>query len=125
MTMPVNRETFSKMIEEDLEWLNKQPCSLERNHIENILLRVSLMSSNIFNVGDLWHKGCEKPRSGSEILVKKDKDLYYGKYVGGRHSFVRGYLEEKEGYVEMLAIIDCLIESDSWIYLSDISSLQK
>ena len=125
MTMPVNRETYSKLIEEDLVWLNKQPRSLERNHIENILLKEQLMFSNISNVGDLWHEGREKPRSGSEILVKRDKDLYYGKYVGGRFNFVRGHLEIKDGYAEMHALIDRLIESDCWIYLSDIFSLQK
>lgn len=37
MTMPVNRETYSKMIEEDLEWLNKQPRSLEREHVAEVL----------------------------------------------------------------------------------------
>ena len=125
MTMPVNRETYSKMIEEDLVWLNKQPRSLERNHIENILLKEQLMFSNISNVGDLWHEGREKPLSGYEILVKRDKDLYYGKYVGGRFNYVRGYLDIKEGHVEMYALMDRLMESDCWIYLSDIFSLQK
>lgn len=37
MTMPVNRETYSKMIEEDLVWLNKQPRSLEREHVAEVL----------------------------------------------------------------------------------------
>ena len=37
MTMPVNRETYSKLIEEDLVWLNKQPRSLEREHVAEVL----------------------------------------------------------------------------------------
>lgn len=37
MTMPVNRETYSELIEEDLVWLNKQPRSLEREHVAEVL----------------------------------------------------------------------------------------
>lgn len=33
----MNRAAFEKLIEENLEWLLKQPRTLERDHIEHIL----------------------------------------------------------------------------------------
>ena len=33
----VNREAYRKLIDEDIEWLLKQPRSLERDHIVNVL----------------------------------------------------------------------------------------
>ena len=35
--MRVNREAFEKLVREDKEWLLKQPRTLERIHIEEIL----------------------------------------------------------------------------------------
>ena len=37
MGMKVNREAYQKLIDEDIEWLLKQPLSLERDHIVNVL----------------------------------------------------------------------------------------
>ena len=33
----INREAYQKLIDEDIEWLLKQPRSLERDHIVNVL----------------------------------------------------------------------------------------
>lgn len=33
----VNREAYQKLIDKDIEWLLKQPRSLERDHIVNVL----------------------------------------------------------------------------------------
>ena len=33
----VNREAYQKLIDEDIEWLLKQPRSLERDHIAIVL----------------------------------------------------------------------------------------
>ena len=40
MTMPVNHQTYVRLLEEDIDWLMKQPRSLERDHIEIILRRL-------------------------------------------------------------------------------------
>ena len=37
MGMIVNREAYQKLIDEDIEWLLKQPRSLERDHIISVL----------------------------------------------------------------------------------------
>ena len=37
MGMKVNREAYQKLIDEDIEWLLKQPRSLERDHIISVL----------------------------------------------------------------------------------------
>ena len=37
MGTKMNKSAFQKMIDENLEWLNKQPRTLERDHIEMIL----------------------------------------------------------------------------------------
>ena len=37
MGMIVNREAYQKLIDEDIEWLLKQPRSLERGHIVSVL----------------------------------------------------------------------------------------
>ena len=37
MGLKVNREAYQKLIDEDIEWLLKQPRSLERGHIVNVL----------------------------------------------------------------------------------------
>jgi len=37
MSMRINRESFEKLIEGDKNWLLKQPRSLERDHIEEVL----------------------------------------------------------------------------------------
>ena len=37
MGMIVNREAYQKLIDEDIEWLLKQPRSLERDHIVSAL----------------------------------------------------------------------------------------
>ena len=36
MGMKVNREAYQKLIDEDIEWLLKQPRSLEREHIVSV-----------------------------------------------------------------------------------------
>ena len=37
MGMMVNREAYQKLIDEDIEWLMKQPRSLERDHIVSVI----------------------------------------------------------------------------------------
>ena len=37
MEMMINREAYQKLIEGDIEWLLKQPRSLERDHIVSVL----------------------------------------------------------------------------------------
>ena len=37
MGMKVNREAYQKLIDEDIEWLLRQPRDLERDHIEAVL----------------------------------------------------------------------------------------
>ena len=37
MGMIVNREAYQKLIDEDIEWLMKQPRNLERDHIVSVL----------------------------------------------------------------------------------------
>ena len=37
MGMKVNREAYQKLIDEDIEWLMKQPRSLEHDHIVSVL----------------------------------------------------------------------------------------
>ena len=37
MEMKVNREAYRKLIDEDIEWILKQPRSLERDHIVSVL----------------------------------------------------------------------------------------
>ena len=37
MGMMVNREAYQKLIDEDVEWLLKQPRTLERDHIVSVL----------------------------------------------------------------------------------------
>ena len=37
MGMMVNREAYQKLIDEDIEWLLKQPRSLERDYIVSVL----------------------------------------------------------------------------------------
>ena len=37
MGMMINREAYQKLIDEDIEWLMKQPQSLERVHIVVVL----------------------------------------------------------------------------------------
>ena len=37
MGMMINREAYQKLIDEDIEWLMKQPRSLERDHIVSVL----------------------------------------------------------------------------------------
>ena len=37
MGMIVNREAYQKLIDEDIEWLMKQPRTLERDHIVSVL----------------------------------------------------------------------------------------
>jgi hypothetical protein len=37
MSSTLNRQAYEQLIAEDLEWLLKQPRSLERDHIEAIL----------------------------------------------------------------------------------------
>ena len=36
MGMMVNREVYQKLIDEDIEWILKQPRSLERDHIVSV-----------------------------------------------------------------------------------------
>lgn len=40
MGMKVNREVYQKLIDEDIEWVQKQHRSLERDHIVNVLKTV-------------------------------------------------------------------------------------
>lgn len=40
MVMRLNREAYAKLIAENITWLDKQPRSLEREHIRQILLKV-------------------------------------------------------------------------------------
>lgn len=35
--MQLNRQAYQKLVDEDLEWLSKQPRTLEREHIEIIV----------------------------------------------------------------------------------------
>lgn len=37
MPTTLNRKAFEKLVEEDIEWLLKQPRTLERDHVEQIL----------------------------------------------------------------------------------------
>ena len=37
MGMVVNREAYQKLIDEDIEWVIKQPRTLERDHIVSVL----------------------------------------------------------------------------------------
>lgn len=37
MSLTLNQETYAKLIEEDIDWLLKQPCSLKRDHIIAVL----------------------------------------------------------------------------------------
>ena len=37
MGTKMNKESYQKLIDEDLEWLNKQPRTLERIHIADIV----------------------------------------------------------------------------------------
>ena len=37
MEMMINREDYQKLIDEDIEWILKQPRSLERDHIVSVL----------------------------------------------------------------------------------------
>lgn len=37
MVMRLNRESFEKLISEDLEWLMNQPRTLEREHVIQIV----------------------------------------------------------------------------------------
>lgn len=37
MALTLNKTAYSKLVEEDIEWLLKQPRSLERDHIVAVL----------------------------------------------------------------------------------------
>jgi len=37
MPIKLNKQAYQKLIEEDLDWLQKQPRSLERDHITAIV----------------------------------------------------------------------------------------
>lgn len=39
MGTTLNRHAYQRLIDENLEWLSKQPRSLERDHIEGIIKR--------------------------------------------------------------------------------------
>lgn len=38
MSLQLNRAAFQRLIDEDIEWLLRQPATLEREHIQAILL---------------------------------------------------------------------------------------
>lgn len=47
MSMQICKEAYQKLINEDLQWLLKQPKSLERDHIEAVLRKsVELLYGN-------------------------------------------------------------------------------
>ena len=38
MSIKLNKDSYQELIEQNIEWLNKQPQTLEREHIKKIVL---------------------------------------------------------------------------------------
>ena len=72
----------------------------------------------------VWHNASEKyPLTEKEIIVLRDNKIYYGKYIGGRHEYVRAELQLRDDMAQTYATIDCLTKKDKWIYVEDLQTL--
>lgn len=86
MSMPLNKPAYSKLIAEDIEWLNAQPRSLERDHIEQVLRS----SDRNYLGGGEWQAVTSRRQAISEpspvmseavatLVVVEDDSSQYGK----------------------------------------------
>lgn len=81
--MKLNRFAYEKLINSNIDWLRKQPPSLERDHIESIVLasanheyrhdvapdeEIRCLSDNVVDLREALYKICD--------MVEHDSDVY-------------------------------------------------
>ena len=73
----------------------------------------------------IWHDSSkEYPLEGKEIIVLRDDEIYYGKYIGG-HRYVRAEIQLTDDTAQTYAIIDYLTKKDKWIYVEDLLKIYE
>ena len=77
MSMKINRESFEKLIDGDKNWLLKQPRSLERDHIEEVLDEITELVYGKEDVDDYPETIVyrQQPMSDEKIMLKSIKSL--------------------------------------------------
>ena len=74
----------------------------------------------------IWHDASKKyPLTGKEIIVLRDDKIYYGKYIGGLHRYVRAEIQLTDDTAQTYVIIDHLTKKDKWIYVEDLLNLSN
>ena len=74
----------------------------------------------------IWYEASKKyPLAGKEIIVLRDDKIYYGKYIGGFHRYVRAEIQLTDDTAQTYAIIDYLTKKDKWIYVEDLLNLSN
>lgn len=69
MPTTLNKSAYQKLVKEDLEWLQKQPRSLERDHIEQVLK---------WSIGQLYQDEIEEmPRCTDQSCPQYGKPHYH------------------------------------------------
>lgn len=91
MVLTLNRRTYNKLIDENIEWLLQQPRTLERDHIE-LILRAEIRGRKVcpkcgFKDGEMltadidwcpschyqWPGGSEQAVSGSVLSAEQQE----------------------------------------------------
>ena len=74
----------------------------------------------------IWHEASKKyPLTGKEIIILRDDKIYYGKYIGGFHRYVRAEIQLTDDTAQAYAIIDYITKKDKWIYVEDLLNLSN
>lgn len=74
MSRKLNELAYRKLIEEDLEWLDKQPRTLERQHIESIVRESTFFNYELVEFLEKL-SGCYIGEENSKRLEKILEDL--------------------------------------------------
>ena len=76
------------------------------------------------SVGIFNNTSKKYPLTGKEIIVLRDDEIYYGKYIGGFHRcYVRAEIQLTDDTAQTYAIIDYLTKKDKWIYVEDLQNI--
>jgi len=81
MGTTLNRDAYERLIAEDLEWLLKQPRTLERDHIESIVRRSA----------DHEYRNCPTPRTKKQKIEDQLRESDVTAQLSGRDNIVYGH----------------------------------
>ena len=113
MSIRLNKEAYTKLIDEDIAWLNGMPRSLERDHIKCVLQESIGLHYPERIKDEVWHKASEERPTRLPII--------HVWYHGTRVSDVTTH--EDKGLQAEIDDIN-FQPDDKWAYLDDLLNIR-